>query len=384
MVYISSGRIVAGPPPPPLLYTLAHRLYQALRRRPWLYAAAALVLAYAASAAVESRAAAALLLPTLAHSRPLDAASDAAIARDTMFAHTFSRAKPQTRAATWAGLLGSWRARLAALGDGEMRKALPQHYKHAQQGDAREWAMFGEHLGDKWSLDHAGFTRCAQAAFAVETYLCGSAASVALHTPGLGPFLYETGAAALAEAVQRATALGASLVIDVTLTDADDDAFGHHFAVRVAPPPAPAGGVKLYMSYIGHYTLGKYLSRHPVPLGAAQWEAALGHLRTLEAASGNWSAQAEDAYHALFDVRLDKKKTAGAIRLAHAAVCVVPPYNGTRADPFAKGHAERVAQLLPPPLQAFSLYAAAAGAQEEEGDAEAGEQQQQEPEEAYF
>jgi hypothetical protein len=382
MVYISGGRIVAGPPPPPLLYTLAHHLYQALRRRPWLYAAAALLLACAASAALEARAAAALLLPTLAHSRPLDAASDAAIARDTMFAHTFSRAKPQTRAATWAGLLGSWRARLAALGDrsGEMRKALPQHYTRARQGDAREWAMFGEDLGDVWNLDHAGFTRCAQAAFAVETYLCGSAASVALHTPGLGPYLYETGVAALAEAVQRATALGASLVLDVTLNDADDDTFGHHFAVRVAP----AAGVKLYMSYIGHYTLGKYLSRHPVPLDAAQWEAALVHLRTLEAASGNWSAQAEDAYHALFDVRLDKKKSAGAIRLAHAAACVVPPYNGTRADPFAEGHAERVSQLLQPPLQASSRYAAV-GAEEGAGESEAeGGLQQQALEEEYF
>ena len=50
------------------------------------------------------------------------------------------------------------------------------------------------------------------------------------------------------------------------------------------------------------------------------------------------------------------KEKAGDITLYHAPVCIVPPFNGTRADPTAAGHADNVRQLLPKALQRFSLY----------------------------
>ena len=384
MVHIIGGVIIPGPLPPPPPTTL-ESLARVLYRRPRLYALLAVLLALAVSHALSHQAAAALLHPTLAHSRPLNAASDAAIARDVLFAHTYSRAKPPSRAVSWGSLLSQWRARLAALAvKGEdTEQALGQQHAGRLTGEAVQWAAFGETLGDDWSARHAGFTRCAQASFAVETYFCGSAASTALRT-GLRPYLYQPGVAALAVTVQRAAAAGASLIAEVTLTDDADKFFGHHFALRVAPQE----GVKLYMSFIGEYTLGAYLARHPLPLHAAQWQEALAHLHTLEAASGNWSAQAVDAYRALFDVDLGDrrphaKKAAGAISIAHAAVCVVPPWSGTRADPAAAGHAERVAQLLPRPLQAFSLFASGAAGGALAAEEQGGEQEAGVPEE-YF
>lgn len=38
--------------------------------------------------------------------------------------------------------------------------------------------------------------------------------------------------------------------------------FGHVFSMHVLP----SGAVRLYMSFIHHYTLGKYISKHPKPL----------------------------------------------------------------------------------------------------------------------
>ena len=322
-----------------------------MRRFPFHFAAAAALLAAVLFQVLIARDVAALAVPTLAHSRPPGPASDAAIARDHFFAHTYSRAKPVLRLPTWAAYFGSWRARLVAAGRG-LDKALPDH-ESRRGGDAREWAAFGEALGDEWADAQGGFTRCAQASFAVETYFCGSAASTALHAPSSW-LLYRPGVAALAEAVRGAHARGASLIAEVTLTDEADEEFGHHFSLRVVP----GGGVKLYMSFIRKYTLGGYLTRHPAALDGAGWEAALQHLATLEGASGNWSSRAEAAYQALFDVKLEGKKAAGAIRISHAAACIVPPWDGTKADPAAVGHAESVAALLPRELQQLSLYGA--------------------------
>ena len=130
------------------------------------------------------------------------------------------------------------------------------------------------------------------------------------------------------------------------------ETFGHHFALRVAED----GAIKLYMSFIREYTLGQYLTRHPVPLDRSQWEAFLQRLLTLEAASNSWGSQGVEAYLALFDVHLGAKAKAGDITFYHAPVCIVPPFNGTRADPTAAGHADNVRQLLPKALQHFSLY----------------------------
>jgi hypothetical protein len=378
MVYISGGKIVAGPPPPPLLQAWWSSLVAAVHRRPLAAAACAVLLLCLVTQLTAARDLAALQVPTLAHSRPPSAlASDAAIARDAFFAHHYSRAKPT--------LLTTWRERLEALamkGRG-MEAALPQRAARLT-GAAKEWAAFGEYLGDEWSTTRGGFTRCAQASYAVETYFCGSGAAIAMKTL-VAP---REGVAALEEAVQRASALKASLILEVTLTDAADEAFGHHFALRVAPG---SGGVaKLYMSFISQYTLGAYLTRHPAPLSAAQWGATLQRLRTLEAASGAWGEQAEDAYEALFNVNLGvkgsatPKKQAGEILISHFPVCIVPPWNGTAADPWAAGHAESVQQLLPWALQRFSMYGAAAGA-DPWAEAEEVEGEEEEAEaEAYF
>lgn len=350
-------------------------LLDALRHHRWLVAAAvALALALLFSHARGAAATAALAVPTLARSRSF-AASDAEMVRDTFFAHTYSRAKPP-RQATWAAFLASWRARLSALSmSSGMKKGLPQHAK-LLTGEAMEWANFGEMLGDEWSIGHGGFTRCAQASFAVETYFCGSNASTAVNGEQ-SPYLYEPGVAALGEAVRRATELHANLIAEVRLWDSEDETFGHHFALRVAP----GQGVRLYMSFIGQYKLGSYLTRHPAPLSQPQWEEALRQLQVLENASGAWSSAAEAAYHSLFDVRLgakkDPKTRAGTISFSHAGVCVVPPWNGTAADPTAAGFAESVQELLPAPLQPFSLFGAPAGEGQWE-EAAAGE------EEPYF
>ena len=352
MVYISGGRIVSAPPPP-------HAMLAALRRHPLILAALALTLALAASQYLELAAVAALAVPTLARSRAPGPSSDAAIARDAFFAHTYSRAKPRARAATWGAFFASWRARLRALAardEGEQQAQ--QARAQGLPAQAREWAAFGEDLGAEWSAGRSGFTRCAQASFAVETFFCGSGAATALHGPGAGRF-YEPGAAALGRTVHRALELGAALIVEVRLGDDEDRSFGHHFALRVAP----GEGVKLYMSFIGEYTLGAYLARHPAPLGPQQWQAALQQLQALEAASGSWGGQAEAAYRALFDVHLGErrrpKKAAGVIGIAHAAVCVLPPWNGSAADPAAAGFAESVRQLLPRELQPFSLLGGA-------------------------
>jgi hypothetical protein len=87
------------------------------------------------------------------------------------------------------------------------------------------------------------------------------------------------------------------------------------------------------MSFINQYNLSTYLSWHK-PLDAEGVDKFLARLEELEAVSQKgWSMLAEQAYYEAFDVRLSGKDSAGRVTLSTHVACVVPAWNGTRADP---------------------------------------------------
>lgn len=368
MVYISANGGVHAVRPPPTCLDHAKGLVRSLTpplahtlvffKNPCVLSSLLLLLLCSLFAWYTSPSISSLLVPTQAHSLQLGPSHDALIASDPAFVYTYSRHKPTTRASTWTAWVSTWWGRLEAwksrrllasvedaLGAEELEALESQH-----SSDAHEWSVFGEELGDEWDIRKGGFTRCAQAAFAIETYFCGSGTSTAIHSPSMGHLFFSHGVDALEGLVARALQRNASLIVDVSVRDDKDKYFGHVFSIRVAPA-LPSGGVKLYMSFIGEYTLKTYLQRHPLPLSTQGWGEFLQGLRVLEAASGNnWTEAARKSYLSLFGVDLEKKTSAGNISLAHAPVCIVPPWNGTAADPFAPGHEDNEKALLIPTL----------------------------------
>jgi hypothetical protein len=353
MSYIHRGMIVNGPPPPPLYV-----------RRPLLCGSLGIAVAVFLSYALNAVQATRLSFPTSAHSFAVTSATDSFIARNQGFVAAYTISLPELVEPTVAGYFHLWRARLGAQMAGGARSLEPPLHAGVLATAAAEWANYGAYMGEHFdSTGPFQPTRAATSSYATQVFFCGALAANALLVDAASSTggLHLPGVAALADTVGQAVQRGASAIIDVRLRDASDPATSNFFTLRTAP----GEGVKLYMSCTKGYTLGAYLKRNPLPLTAAQWRISLLQLFSLEAARGPWPGSfAADAYNVLFDGcaaaggRGGAKWEAGSIVIHHAAVCIVPPFNGTAADATAPQHAQDVAALLAPGMQIFSMYAA--------------------------
>lgn len=335
MTYIdSAGNVQQGARPPPPQCDRTRVLYAV--------AAAALVVSVAWSALDARRhaAAAADATRTPSAARATAPADYARALSAPGFAHDYSRVKPNVKAPSFWDL-GARSLLAHGIGPGD---AAAMDVRVS--GRAWEEALFGEDMGDEMhDSGKGGTTRCAQGAYAATSFFCGAA--VAAHVHGdAGAGGWRRGVSGLHATLDAALALGSALVLEVQVHDDLDAHFGHVFSLRVDPA---ARGVVPVMSFIREYTLATYISRHPTPLVGAALRAWLGRLRVPEASGGRaWGPAAAAAYEELFDVDMSRKtrdKT-GDIAVIWAAMCVVPPWDGTAANVGDEAHAGNVRALL--------------------------------------
>ena len=133
-------------------------------------------------------------------------------------------------------------------------------------------------------------TRCSRTTFAVTHLLCGPDAAIRQHWSPAQPQAGATGsgreidylfelreiAAWLAEG-----AASPQLVLRCRLRQLNAGNAGHSFVLQTLR----SGQVRLFQSFIGEYSLGDYMRRHPTPLSLSQFNAFLDDLQLLIATS---------------------------------------------------------------------------------------------------
>lgn len=291
-----------------------------------------------------------LFTPSVAHATAPDAHVHGPRG-DTFWTQLYGRLKPvrTTHAPNWWDLFKA-RNRDSYV-DSEDAGALLSAGDAHQHAVAREHLVFGEDLGDFLDENVGGFTRCAASAFAVITYFCGADAAHAVYDPLLSMVMAEVGAGALRRQLgllrklqqEHPQGLMPQAVFHLDITDSEDRGLGHVWALHMMPD----GSGQLYMSYIQKYTLRQYLTgKGARPLSPSALDAFVDTLEVLENAShGAWGQVPMSAYHAAFNVMLYNKERAGNVTLASHLACVVPPWNGTAADPQDPTHDPATAAL---------------------------------------
>ena len=225
-------------------------------------------------------------------------------------------------------------------------------------GTETEFAMFGSFLGDTWNHEYHGYTRCANTAFAIATYLCGSAAAQFEHT-ALGAATVLEGVAQLKREIQAVRAYKLSngdspeAVFSVNFHNTAASTHGHVWILAMLPD----GRLQHLQAFIDTITLASFVQKTP-PYTPDEEKAFFDRLESLEAPTPTpFSLENGRTYSLLFGKRLKMQNVgaAGKRLVWSSLVCVVPAWNGTYADASTDEHQAAVAALVPYFVKDFSL-----------------------------